>query len=180
VHTTNPVFATPTVRDKPLLWVKYQLAKLTKASYPALSFGYLPSEVTSSSTTQAHQGSDGRPIGPAMHQLLSQRPQTLAFSLCDSPVGLLAVILDLVYTRSSGTSSATRPTSPFLDPGELAAQDVEDEAAGHERVRSDETVQAPQNGGTGEIAVADRRPWSPTDILNWTMMYVDSSRFVLV
>jgi hypothetical protein len=172
VHTTNPVFAAPTVKKKPLLWIKYQLAKLTQAKVPALSFGYLPSELITEPVAQTQSAPGGRPLGPAMHQLFSLRPQTLAFSLCDSPVGLLAVLLDLVATQGSASSLTARPISPFLDPGELEMQDREYEAAGHERTRSGKTAMASQNGGTGETVLKDRRPWSPSDILNWTMMYV--------
>lgn len=172
VHTTNPVFAAPTMKRRPMLWLKYQLARLTKAKYPTTSFGYLPSEVNSVLTTQTDTAPGGRLVGTAMHQLFSLRPQTLAFSLCDSPVGLLAVMLDLVSTRNLGSSMNPRPRSPFLDPGELEMQDRECEAAGHERVRSDETVKASHNGGRGEDKLGDRRSWSSRDVLNWTMMYV--------
>ncbi|KZM28679.1 hypothetical protein ST47_g174 [Ascochyta rabiei] len=33
VHTCNPQFNAPTVKDQPLLWVKWHLARLTKAKY---------------------------------------------------------------------------------------------------------------------------------------------------
>lgn len=163
VHTCNPVFSAPVARKQPLLWAKWQLAKLTRAKYTALSFGYLPSELAAP-TQEAQSTSNGQPLGPTMHQLFSLRPQTLAYSLCDSPVGLLAVLLDLVATQGPGSILNSRPRSPFLDPGELEMQDRERGGAGHERVRSDETVKAPHAVG------AERRTWSPMDILDWTMM----------
>ena len=169
VHTCNPVFTAPTAKKQPLLWAKWQVAKLTKAKHPALSFGYLPSELAVPAQ-EAQWISNGRPLGPMMHQLFSLRPQTLAFSLCDSPIGLLAVLLDLVATQGPSSTINPRPRSPFLDPGELEMQDREYEAAGHERVRSDDTVKASQNGGSTGVVFAERRLWSPTDILNWTMM----------
>lgn len=170
VHTWNPMFGEPKVREQPLLWAKWRLARLTKARWTALSFGYTPAEVVDRAV-QEKDTAAGRPMGPVMHQLFSLRPQTLAFSLCDSPVGLLAVLLDLIATQGPGSTLSARPRSPFLDPGELEMQGREYEAAGHERVRSDDTVKASQNGGTGgEIAPAERRSWSPTDILSWTMM----------
>lgn len=171
MHTCNPVFAAPTVKEQPLLWVKWRLARLTKAKYPALSFGYIPSELDVPAA-KGQSKTEGRALGPAMHQLFSLRPQTLAFSLCDSPIGLLAVLLDLIATQSPGSLLNPRPRSPFLDPEELEMQERATEGVGHERVRSDETVKASQSGGTGEIALNDKRPWSQTDILNWTMMYV--------
>jgi len=174
VFTWNPVFRAPTLREKPLAWAKWMLARATGARWPSVSFGYTPSEVEQASNINMRgKGKEKeRSMGPAMHQLFSLRPQTLAFSLCDSPVGLLAVLLDLVATQGPEASLAVRPRSPFLDPGELEMQDREYEAAGHERVRSDDTVKAGRNAGAGaaESALSERRAWTPTDILNWTMM----------
>ena len=161
VHTWNPQFEEPRVKGQVRAWVKWQVARLTGARWGAMSFGYVPSEVAAPAD-KSQSTAVGRPLGPTMHQLFSLRPQTLAFSLCDSPVGLLAVLLDLVATQGTGSSLNARPRSPFLDPGELEMQDREYEAAGHERVRSDDTVKASQSGAS----------WSPTDILDWTMMYV--------
>lgn len=170
VHTFNPVFTAPTVRQRPLLWMKWQLARLTKAKYPALSFGYLSSELKAP-VGHDHPGTAGRkPVGPTMHQLYSQRPQTLAFSLCDSPIGLLAVLLDLVATQGPALSLHVRPRSPFLDPGELETQNREYETAGHERVDSNNTVKPMQHESVSDVTQAGGRPWGQTDILNWTMM----------
>ncbi|KAJ4333414.1 hypothetical protein N0V87_007610 [Didymella glomerata] len=171
VFTWNPVFRAPTLREEPVAWGKWVVARATGARWPRLGFGYTPAEIDRA-VDMKEKRKEGRPLGPVMHQLFSMRPQTLAFLLCDSPVGLLAVLLDLVATRGPASSLAVRPRSPFLDPGELEMQDREYEAAGHERVRSDDTVKASQNGGAGvvESALAERRAWTPTDILNWTMM----------
>ncbi|KAF2626283.1 alpha/beta-hydrolase [Macroventuria anomochaeta] len=135
VFTWNPVFCAPTVRGKPWEWVKWHLARLTGARWASLSFGYVPSEVDLPAV-QGRGTVGGWPLGPVMHQLFSMRPQTLAFSLCDSPVGLLAVLLDLVATQGPGPLLSIRPRSPFLDPGELEMQDREYEAAGHERLHA--------------------------------------------
>lgn len=170
VFTWNPVFERPRVRAHVGAWAKWQIARFTGAKWTVLSFGYVPAEVKKE-TIDNTESKDvrNRPMGPVLHQLLSARPQTLAFSLCDSPVGLLSVLLDVVGVQGTSSSLGARPRSPFLDPEELEIQDREYEAAGHERVRSDDTVKASQNGGTlGGIHTA--HPWSPTDILNWTMM----------
>lgn len=167
VYTWNPVFRAPDLTRDMRAWAKWQVARATRARYPRLAFGYTPAEVGQRCAAVA---AEGRPLGPMVHQLFSMRPQTLAFSLCDSPVGLLAVLLDLVATQGPASSIGVRPRSPFLDPGELEMQDREYEAAGHERVRFDDAVKADQNGGAAESARAQRRPWTLTDILNWTMM----------
>ncbi|KAF3009501.1 hypothetical protein E8E13_003695 [Curvularia kusanoi] len=135
--------------------------------------GTKTTSVESTAIREKRKGEDAlsaRLMGPILHQLLSVRPQTLAFSLCDSPVGLLAVLLDLLGVQGTGPSLGARPRSPFLDPEELEQQDREYEAAGHERVRSDDTVKASQNAVGPEGTQVNPQPWSPTDILNWTMM----------
>lgn len=125
VHTANPVFAEPNLKKSPLAFFKYNIAKWTKSKLPSLSFGYLPSELRLQSaneeipTSTQHLKSD-QPLGPSLHRLYSSRPQTLSFSLCDSPVGLLAALLDVIHTRApSGSPMTSRSRSPFLSPVEL-------------------------------------------------------------
>ncbi|UPX19675.1 uncharacterized protein EKO05_0009930 [Ascochyta rabiei] len=114
VHTCNPQFNAPTVKDQPLLWVKWHLARLTKAKYLPSDELWIPPLRAYRSTTD-----------------------TLAFSLCDSPIGLLAVLLDLVSAQGPGPSVNTRPRLPFWDPGELKMPEREEGAAGHETASSD-------------------------------------------
>lgn len=122
--------------------MKYQIAKMTKAKIPFLSFGYTPTEIQVSPEKRdpdENQESlySSQPMGPTLHRLYSLRPQTLAFSLCDSPVGLLAALLDVIHTRAPSLSPLTsRSRSPFLSPVELEMQDAEDEHSGQHRARS--------------------------------------------
>jgi hypothetical protein len=114
-----------------------------------------------------------RPLGTTLHRLYSLRPQTLSFSLCDSPVGLLAALLDVIHTRvPSGSPLTSRSRSPFLSPVELEMQDSNhgQSQPGHERVQSDSTELAhPMSPRQSEMD-ARNYTWSPTEILNWTMM----------
>jgi hypothetical protein len=114
-----------------------------------------------------------RPLGTTLHRLYSLRPQTLSFSLCDSPVGLLAALLDVIHTRvPSGSPLTSRSRSPFLSPVELEMQDSNhgQSQPGHERVQSDSTERAhPMSPRQSEMD-ARNYTWSPTEILNWTMM----------
>ena len=176
VFTWNPRFERPGWGKGVKAWLRWQVARATGAKWPSLSFGYVPSEVQEVEKKKTERkeikGEDvmtARPMGPVLHQLLSARPQTLAFSMCDSPVGLLAVLLDVIGVQGAGPSLGARPRSPFLDPEELELQDREYAAAGHERIRSDDTVKASQNVVSAHLST---QPWSPTDILNWAMMYV--------
>jgi pimeloyl-ACP methyl ester carboxylesterase len=154
VHTTNPVFDQPSLTRTPLAWLKWNMAKLTQTRLAALSFGYTSLDVSISQPTVQSL----RPLGPTLHRLYSLRPQTLAFSLCDSPMGLLAGLLDTIHSRGlerPAVASRSRSRS-------VCEQGMRGTGAGHERVGSDETVM-PEKCEQSEV-------WSAPDILNWTMM----------
>lgn len=165
-------------------YLKYKLAKLTKAKIPLLSFGYLPTEVQAKPAEPTEDIKDAlqlhRPLGPALHQLYSLRPQTLAFSLCDSPVGLLAALLDVIHTREPSHEALTsRSVSPFLSLVELEMQEANRGYAGvmvdiqeeDEEVCSTSTVRPAQTPGPGQGDAESRSYiWSPTEILNFTML----------
>lgn len=102
--------------------------------------------------------------------LYALRPQTLAFSLCDSPVGLLAGILDIVHTRLPSDSPPTsRSRSPFLSPSELELQDGRptntDNGIDQVSERREQPL-SPQDTGNHIRSYS----WTPTEILNWTML----------
>ncbi|KAF2646735.1 alpha/beta-hydrolase [Massarina eburnea CBS 473.64] len=151
VHTVNPAFVEPTLKQSPAAFLKYRLAMLTRARIACLSFGYTPSELESTvekdETIRSLPYSQG-PLGPALSRLYSHRPQTLAYSLCDSPIGLLAGILDVMHARAPSLSPVTsRSRSPFLSPVELEMQ--------HPRESE---------------AKATDYMWTPTEVLNFAML----------
>jgi hypothetical protein len=156
VHTANPSFKAPTRRSGLGRWIKYRVAKVTKARIPGLSFGYTPGEVLTP-PSQHHPGAqdDRYSTEPTLHRLYSLRPQTLAFSLCDSPVGLLAALLDVIHTRDVPTRPDTaRSRSPFLSPVELGEQEEEEE--------EDERREGGEEGRA--------YTWTPTEVLNFVML----------
>jgi hypothetical protein len=175
VHTANPSFAEPTAKRSMKAWMKYRIAEMTKAKLPGLGFGYLPDDFQTrkkdkkESTRRSSLYSD-RPLGPTLHQLYSLRPQTLSYSLCDSPVGLLAALLDVIHTRvPSGSPLTSRSRSPFLSPVELEMQESN-------HVQSDEHnspgyTDRPHTASLRQNELESRNyTWTPTEILNWTMM----------
>lgn len=114
---------------------------------------------------------EGQPNLTLAH-LYSHRPQTLAFSLCDSPIGLLAGLLDVIHTKAPSQLSITsRSRSPFLSPSELELQQSQLEPSS----QADEIRSAAQEA---ELPLSPRQSetdathytWSPTEILNWTML----------
>ncbi|PSN74417.1 alpha/beta-hydrolase [Corynespora cassiicola Philippines] len=133
VHTTNPSFTEPSFTQSPLSFLKYRIAKCTRARIPLLSFGYTPAEVQWSKARASDvSGASGVPlyahrpaVGSTLSRFYSLRPQTLSFSLCDSPVGLLASMLDIMHARLPvKTQLGPRSRSPLLAPGEAEMQDA--------------------------------------------------------
>ncbi|KAF1935396.1 alpha/beta-hydrolase, partial [Clathrospora elynae] len=145
VHTANPVFDAPTYKSGPVQYLKNRIAKMTKAKVSGLDFG-------------------GRLLGPMLHRLYSLRPQTLAYSLCDSPVGLLAALLDVIHTRDLPLGPlGERERSPFLSP-------VEPEMRG-EQEENDETETERERGvERGDEGSGRSYTWNPTEVLNFTML----------
>jgi hypothetical protein len=177
VHTANPSFTEPTAKHSATAFMKYRIAKLTKGKLPLLSFGYLPTDFESrleeeQTSTAPKSLYSARPLGPTLHHLYSLRPQTLSFSLCDSPVGLLAALLDVIHTRVPSSSPlSSRSRSPFLSPVELEMQETNhgQSALRHERIHSGSTERPHPSPGQNELD-ARNYTWTPTEILNWTMM----------
>jgi hypothetical protein len=174
VHTTNPSFDRPKLKSGPLRYLKYRVAKLTRAKVPLLSFGYMPNEMRTlpkglngkdSAAQDAMYG--GEPLGPELHRLYSLRPQTLAFSLCDSPVGLLAALLDVIHTRDMPPRPlSSRPRRPFLSPVELEMQhDEEEDVLSTSTAQPGDATSPRKVDGDGKSYT-----WSPTEVLNFTML----------
>ncbi|KAF1969724.1 alpha/beta-hydrolase [Bimuria novae-zelandiae CBS 107.79] len=181
VHTANPTFAEPTFKQSPISFLKYQLAKVTRARVASLSFGYVPWEVQDASSQDASSHQDHQstniyrgPVGPTLSRLYSLRPQTVAFSLCDSPVGLLAGLLDVIHTPAPPSLEpiTSRSRSPFLSPIELEQEES------HQDRSSIETAFRSTPAGLVERVINSRESevdskyysWSATEVLNWTMM----------
>jgi hypothetical protein len=168
-------------------FLKHRIAKLTRAKLTLLSFGYVPSELqtppkpTLEDTVVVEDSVYAqRPIGMALSRLYSLRPQTLAFSLCDSPIGLLASLLDIIHTRHASTTplasrSRSRSRSPFLSPVELEMQEQRSRTSDnnldiiHEANENHESPETPFSPRDSEPH-AINYSWSPTEMLNWTMM----------
>lgn len=191
VHTSNPSFTAPTFKRNKGGYLKYRIARLTKAKIPLLRFGYTPSELCALRGAQSTRDVDdalqlNQPLGSTLHRLYALRPQTLAFSLCDSPVGLLAALLDVIHTREvPQDATGSRSRSPFLSPVELEMHEastrppripnqtstyrlssVEEE---DEQVPIDSTA-PPTIAGTGSEGEKSRYTWTPTTMLNFVML----------
>ena len=86
----------------PLATAKYHIARLTRAQIPFLQFGYTPTDFAIEEAKASQPATDN-----TFTRQFMERPQTLSYSLCDSPVGLLASMLDVIHS-SSNTYSWTQ------------------------------------------------------------------------
>ena len=90
VHTTSPHIPQCSFDGNFLNYVIYRFAKLTRARFSLLSFGYTPSDFQYFNKTQDCHN----PL--ALEKQECQRMQTLSYSVCDSPIGLLAYMVDAI------------------------------------------------------------------------------------
>ncbi|KAL1302928.1 hypothetical protein AAFC00_003250 [Neodothiora populina] len=120
IHTAGLVVPKPTLRHTPLLWLRYQIARLTEAKYPWLSFGYTPEDF---STSHDDDNANHRASPPwwtphaqytssSSIEHLATETSTLAYALADSPTGLLAFIIDLIRPQSTPLPTLTNPPLP--------------------------------------------------------------------
>lgn len=174
VHVINPTFPEPTFRKSPMAFFKYRIARLTRARISALCFGYIPSELHDVERLEEESSQVAQPwLGSTLSHLYLYRPQTLAFSLCDSPVGLLANLLDVIHSRALPLSPvASRSRSPFLSPAELEMEESHQNGAPQEtgiRATPGEDRAQPLSAHDSE---GDSRhySWAPSEVLNWTML----------
>ncbi|GJC82080.1 putative epoxide hydrolase [Colletotrichum liriopes] len=89
-HFINPSLAAPTLKEAPLEWVKWSIAKFFRA--PML--GYQSEDIRSLGQTELAPGRSANLSSPGPASIVE--PNTLSYALCDSPVGLLALVLKVI------------------------------------------------------------------------------------
>ncbi|KAI9725039.1 MAG: hypothetical protein M1812_000315 [Candelaria pacifica] len=82
----------PSWTYRPLVYLKYRIAEITRCRIPSLSFGYIPSDVEASEENPRFNDEEMDYLA-----LQQTKPQTIAYALCDSPVGLLAYIREKLH-----------------------------------------------------------------------------------
>ena len=100
IHTATPVprLRPPSLTWRPWQYVRYLIARSTGAKIPGLRFGYATEDFSRSFGPKSNPSpfpGQGTGIG------LSAKPYTLAYALCDSPVGLLAWTRDALHRRTT-------------------------------------------------------------------------------
>jgi hypothetical protein len=174
IHTVNPEVPSP--RFGTLLWLKYRIAKLTFAIFGRSTFGYSPEELAFHGAMhdpmQLNPGMTP-PSTPGGSHPVSERPQTVAYALCDSPSGLLAYILDAIKPPSidSPPSSTASPESLRLPTG-AGRSPVSPQSYG-----TPQQGRSPRSPGSAShspqhLEMANMgSPWTSTALVNWAMLY---------
>ncbi|KAL0943951.1 putative epoxide hydrolase [Colletotrichum truncatum] len=103
-HFINPSITAPTLKEAPLEWMKWTIAKLFRA--PVL--GYQNEDFRSLDRVQSNPESRASKSSPKLGPNTIMEPNTPSFALCDSPVGLLALVLKVI--RILGTTRDFSPT----------------------------------------------------------------------
>ncbi|KAK1993796.1 epoxide hydrolase [Colletotrichum falcatum] len=89
-HFINPLLSAPTLKEAPLEWAKWSVAKLFRAPF----FGYQSEDFRALGWAEPALGQSARPTsGPAF----VIHPNALSYALCDSPVGMLALVLKITH-----------------------------------------------------------------------------------
>ncbi|KAK5166611.1 uncharacterized protein LTR77_008154 [Saxophila tyrrhenica] len=164
VHTVNPDVPAPRFAASPFLWLKLRLVKLTYLICRSV-FGYGPEDWSAQTTPS---------LTPGAGQWISERPQTTAYALADSPSGLLAFILDAIRPPSLRSPAQSSP-------GGNSPEYLRTQTPGRSPI-SPQTYTTPQTGRSPSNPAASHSPqnlelndlasaWNPTALLNWTMLY---------
>lgn len=148
IHTVSPNLRPPHIHQSPLPSLQFSIARLTGARIARLNFGY-----TASESQHSLQPSD-YDLHQTLPQTISSRPQTHSYSLCDSPVGLLAIVLDCL--RPDKLSIPPKASKQTATVGEASRQ----------RTQNPFMESIPES----VISVPPPPEWTPEDVLDWTMM----------
>ncbi|KAK1972849.1 epoxide hydrolase [Colletotrichum sublineola] len=88
-HFMSPLLSAPTLKEAPLEWMKWSIAKLFRAPF----FGYQSEDIRSLDQAEPAPEQSG-PTAPGPASVIE--PNTPSYALCDSPVGLLALVLKIL------------------------------------------------------------------------------------
>lgn len=175
IHTVNPDVPVPRFRLSPSAWLKYSLKKLTFATTRRSAFDYTTDNMLGSGAAMEQvQMTPGitPPMTPRSRQPSIDRPQTTAYGLCDSPSGLLAYILDAIGDsafKSASNSPVHSPQNLYVPtPGRspISPQTYSPQASRSSRSPTNASNTPPH------LELSDvSTPWTPTAIINWTMLY---------
>ncbi|OLN84924.1 putative epoxide hydrolase 2 [Colletotrichum chlorophyti] len=91
-HFINPPLAAPSLTGSPLEWMKWSIAKFFGASM----FGYKNEDYRALNRIEPNRAPSAQLLSKHHAEVSSFEPNTPSFALCDSPVGLLALVLKVI------------------------------------------------------------------------------------
>ena len=157
IHTVNPEVPAP----RPAFESMYD-----NAFRPANPTADCMSPVPSFGATSEISEPPIRSIG--MSSTNFDRPQTLAYALCDSPAGLLSYIVDIIKPVLSSspphTPDSLRVQSSAPSPVTARSCGLSPQST---RSSQGQSPRTPQYLEAADASLA----WSPTSIIDWTMLY---------
>ncbi|KAH9845624.1 putative epoxide hydrolase, partial [Teratosphaeria destructans] len=179
IHTVNPDVPPPRFdRSTPKSPID-KMCMLTSEILRRPSFGYGQENILSGSgmSSPALPSPGARsPVLPGVFPQPTERPQTISYALCDSPSGLLAYVLDLIQPQAC--------SRPSTSPSSLAPSTIGTPSERHSpvlsrspsspagSVSSSQTSQSQSRSSQTPLELGDHQsPWTPTAIINWTMIY---------
>ncbi|KAI9793424.1 MAG: hypothetical protein M1816_000317 [Peltula sp. TS41687] len=103
IHTTTPLpyLRPPSLTHRPWQYFKYLMARLVRSKAVATRLGYQPEDLNSLPQRRGRISVHTNSAGLGLKLGLHAKPHTLAYALCDSPVGLLAWTRESLHSRSS-------------------------------------------------------------------------------
>ncbi|KAK3117465.1 hypothetical protein LTR53_001152 [Teratosphaeriaceae sp. CCFEE 6253] len=132
---------------------------------PRSGFGYVQEDLFGAGSSLRSPGLTPPPT-PGEDTRPSDRPQTLAYALCDSPTGLLAYMLDAIRPPRFGSASRhPQGLSPFSAGSSpvMSRSPASPQAVGQPNFSM---------GSPGSIELPGLSTvWTPTATINWTMIY---------
>jgi hypothetical protein len=170
VHTTNPQLTPPTLTRSPLTFIKYQIARLTGARLPYVSFGYVPSDLQTTPTQPPApaQSSETAPPLPS-----TQDPSTMSW---------LQIGAQFLHGFKSAKGTSPPPVSEkaqirkpsfesqYISHPQTASYSLCDSPAGLLAIMLDGLRLSQRSGNYTSTGISADTTWTPTDLLNWTMM----------
>jgi hypothetical protein len=151
------------------------VAKLIFAITRRSAFGYSPQEQANQYIApDAFYTNPGvtPPTTPGFSAISTERPQTTAYALSDSPSGLLAHILDAIQPQSISSSTVSPSQSAHslrVPPTPSGRSPTSSTIYG-----TPQTGRSPQSSGSSPqtIELSDvSNAWTPTALIDWTMLY---------
>lgn len=207
IHTVNPdvplprfVASQPRFVASPSVWLKARIVNLTTALPRRLGFGVDNMGTLSSMPTEMGQqylqpsaAGVTPPVTPDVPPAASERPQTAAYALCDSPSGLLAYVYDAIRPQTdTNIQSPGASLSPEIQHAQSPfspASYTNSYAASTPASRSGRSTASSSPVATRRPSIANRSPpkmisqnssssnpgamgpWNPTAIVDWTMIH---------